>query len=441
MLFVPAQRGAVAGDVRVRLLPLLLWGWLSVSPAAAFAPQPRFCPPLPPPSAGQRVEQIKSGDVPGLRQALGRAAPGTTLLLADGLYALQPDQALEVNAARVTLRSASGKRDAVILDGGAITIAVNSDDVTIADMTLRNAALHNIQVRGERGVLRTKIYNVRLADAGQQLVKVSTGDGTLGKFADEGSVACSLLEYTTFARGTASTPPSYTNGVDILAGKGWSIRDNVFRRIRSAEGPAGPAILAWKNAQGTVIQRNVILDCWRGISLGLSAPDRLSRGGSQGVYDHQHGFVANNVILALTERADAAIENNYALHSRIVHNTVYYNESLPHAATWSIEVRFPPTTALIKNNLVSLPIIARPPLPTQQAMTQGNVSDAKATWFQQIKAGDFHLVADAPARERGILTVDSPEDIDGEKRTNQKPPDVGADEFSPRTRGAKSGKP
>lgn len=418
----------------------VLLGGLGVWPSVVWGTASSFCPPLAPPDARQRLERVKSGDVQMLRQALAKATPHTTILIADGVYTLQPQEFLEINAAHVTLRSASGKREAVVITGGSINLIVNSDDVTIADLTLSNPKFHTIQVRGEKGVMRTNIYNVRLADAGQQLVKISTGDGALGKFADEGSVACSLLEYTTFARGTATTPPSYTNGVDILAGKGWNIRDNMFRRIRSAEGPAGPAILAWKNARGTVIQRNVLIDCWRGISLGLSAPDKLSRNGSREPYDHQHGLVTNNVILALTERADAAIENNYALNSRILHNTIYYNETLQHAVNWAIEVRFPPTTAIIKNNLVNLPIIARPPVPTQQAMVQGNVSDAKAAWFHNIRAGDFHLVAEAPARGRGILVSDSLADIDGEPRTAQKPPDAGADEFTSRTSDRKPGR-
>jgi len=275
---------------------------------------------------------------------------------------------------------------------------------------------------------------VRLVDAGQQFVKVSAGDGMLGRFADDGLIACSLFEYTTHARGTSTSPPSYTNGVDILAGKGWIIRDNVFRRIRSAEGPAGPAVLAWKNSLNTIVQRNLIIDCWRGISLGLSTPDKYSRGGSAVQYDHQHGLVENNVILALHERADAAIENNYALHSRILHNTVYYNEVLRHAVNWSIETRFPPTTAVIKNNLTNLPIIRRHPLPAQEAIVQGNVTEAKRTWFCNVAAGDVHLIAGSPAIAKGVPVPESSEDIDGDKRTAEKAPDVGADEFRERGR-------
>jgi hypothetical protein len=372
---------------------------------------------------------IKSGSVQELLQQSRTASPDTTLLLEDGTYALASNQSLEVRAPRVTISSVSGNRGAVIITGGSNNISINANDVTIADLTLRNPRFHNIQVHGERGVARTTIYNVHLMDAGQQFIKVSAGDGTQGKFADDGLVACSLIEYTTYARGTDVTPPAYTNGVDIIAGKGWSIRDNTFRRIRSQAGPAGPAILVWRNATDTTIQRNLIVDCWRGIALGLSAPNHRSRGGAEVQYDHQNGLVENNVILALHEPADAAIENNFALHSRVLHNTVYYNETLKHAVDWAIEYRFPPTTAIIQNNLTNRRILKRSPYPHQEATVQGNVTHATAGWFRAMTAEDFHLVERTPALDAGVAVPDSLEDIDGDKRPIGQAPDAGADEL------------
>jgi hypothetical protein len=341
-----------------------------------------------------------------------------------------PRQSLNINTPRVTIRGASRNREAVVIDGGANNITINADDCIIADITLRNPQFHNIQVRGENGVMRTKIYNVHLVDAGQQFVKVSAGDGLGGKFADDGLVACSLVEYTTYSCGTEVSPPSYTNGVTILAGKGWVVRDNEFRRIRSKDGPAGPTVLAWKNAIGTVVRRNLVIDSWRGIVLGLAPPDKYSRGGPQAEYDHQEGLVENNVILALNEPADAAIENNFALNSRIFHNTVYYKGTNAHAVNWSIEYRFPQTTAIIKNNLVNLPIIKRAPAPIQDAIVEGNVTNAIEDWFQDLTSGDAHLVKSAPAIDKGVSFNST--DLDGEERPFGLAPDAGADEFTQR---------
>jgi hypothetical protein len=185
----------------------------------------------------------------------------------------------------------------------------------------------------------------------------------------------------------------------------------------------------WKNAMDTVVQRNLIIDSWRGIVLGLRPPDKRSRGGPQVLYDHQNGLVENNVILALHESVDAAIENNYALNSRILHNTVYYSTTIKHAVDWSIEYRFPPTTAMIKNNLTNLPIIRRHPYPAREAMVDSNVTQAAAGWFRNVAASDFRLVGHAPAVDAGSPVSESSEDIDGNPRPAGKAPDAGAAEF------------
>src|SRR4029453_627179 len=79
----------------------------------AAADSSHFCPPLAPPKRGQKTAFIKSGDVRSLLRKLSAASPDTTLLLADGVYALAPNQSLEVNTPRVTLKSASGSADPV----------------------------------------------------------------------------------------------------------------------------------------------------------------------------------------------------------------------------------------------------------------------------------------------------------------------------------------
>jgi hypothetical protein len=405
---------------------LALVFWTIISAIASQMSAAEYCPPLTASSSGQHVKLIKAGDVPELFRQLANAQPNTTLLLSAGVYRLAPNQSFEVNTPGMTIRGESGNRQAVVIEGGSNNLSIGADDVTVANLTLRNAGYHSIQVRGEKGVSRTKIYNVHLLDAGQHFVKVSTGDGLSGKFADDGLVACSLIEYTSYSRGTGSTPPSYTNGVDILAGSGWIVRDNMFRRIRSQAGPAGPTILAWKNAVDTVVRRNVIIDSWRGIALGLSAPDRYSRGGAEMKSDHQNGLVENNVILALRESADAAIENNYALNSRIFHNSVFYHPRIKHAVNWSIEYRYLPTTVVIKNNLTNLPIIKRDPSPHHQAIIAGNVTNALESWFRDVSSADLRLVSTAPAIGRGIVLADTEDQTNTGQQVRGRTPDAGA---------------
>lgn len=376
------------------------------------------CPPLEPPGREDPVVLVTNIDQ--LREELVRASPGTTIRLAKGVYKLVEGKAdLNLYVPGVTLRGVSGNRDDVVIEGGGNNIAIFADDCTVADLTLRSPRdHHNIQVHGELGIARTKIYNVHMLDAGQQIVKVSAGNGTLGKFADNGLVACSLLEFTTHA------PSDYTNGVDVLAGKGWVIRDNVFRRIRGPRGNAGPAIMLWRNSMDSVVRRNLIIDCWRGIALGLTAPNQVSRGGASVLYDHQNGLVENNVIISLTEKVDSALENSYALNSRMFHNTVFTPNS---SVTWSIEYRFPGTTVVLKNNLTNQRILNRSPNQAQ-GILEGNITVAQASWFEDLPSGDFHLKDDSLALDKGVLLSELSEDFDGDARHAGQFPDPGADE-------------
>ncbi|RMH08928.1 MAG: hypothetical protein D6704_02140 [Nitrospirae bacterium] len=388
-----------------------------------------YCPLWIPSPTSPPFLTVKAGDVHRLAWLLQHAQPGTVIGLEEGEYRLGADSSLVVTQPRLTLTGLSGSRESVQILGGTITLAVQADDFTVANITLRAPKFHGIQVYGEQGASRIHVYNVHILDAGQQLFKVSTGDGRKGKFSDDGVIACSRFEYTTYAVGTDRTPPSYTNGVDLLAGRGWIIRDNVFSRIRSQAGPAGPAILVWKNAQDTIVIRNMIIDSWRGIALGLAPPDRQSRGGASVLYDHQNGIVENNVILALHEPADAAIENNFAKDSRIFHNTIYYTEDLDHAVPWSIEYRYGPTTVIIKNNLTNRPIRKRFPWPTSRAEITGNITQAKREWFRDVFAADIHLRPGSPAIDYREATLVSYWDIDGTCRPVGVRPDSGADEF------------
>ena len=179
----------------------------------------------------------------------------------------------------------------------------------------------------------------------------------------------------------------------------------------------------------TVIKRNVIVDSWRGIALGLASPGARSRGGAGVIYDHQNGLVENNVILALHEASDVAIENNYARNSRILHNTIFYRKDLPHAVGWEIEYRFAPTSVTIQNNLSNLPIRQRSPFSQGEVVISGNVTNAQEDWFRNVSAEDVRLSPGTYAIDRGVELSGKHWDFEGILRPIGQAPDVGADEY------------
>jgi hypothetical protein len=293
---------------------------------------------------------------------------------------------LDIAAPHVVLRGASGDAERVVLRGDGMTerrvgvaISVSAPDVVIADLTVGFVGYHGIQVRGERGASRVVLHNVHGVDTGQQLVKGSVSSGRI--YADDGLIACSLFEYTDHA------PSDYTNGVDILAGRGWTVRDNRFERIRgpaSGRWAAGPAVLFWANSQDTVVERNVIVDSFRGIALGLGpGASDLARDGER-VLDHQGGRIRHNAIVNLHAWADEGIEANSAAGVSIEHNTVLTEGGVD----WSISLRFPATGAAVRNNLTTLPIALRN---NGRARLEGNVQGARPDWFVDPAEGDLRL--------------------------------------------------
>lgn len=351
------------------------------------------------PSAGHRCgswpkptgRTTTARTVDDLERAVSRARDGETILLADGTYALR--SMIDFAIPNVTLRSASGDRTKVVLHGAGMTkdhvgvaLSISASGITVADLTVRSVGNHAVQVRGERGASRFTLHNARLLDTGEQLLKGST-DVRKQVYADDGVVQCSELSYTTHA------PSNYTNGVDILNTRGWTIRDNRFLRIRGPESQgwaAGPAILAWVGAEGTVVERNVVLDSFRGIALGLtSGADTVSRVGTKG-HDHIGGVIRDNIVVNVHAWGDEGIEVNAGRDVVVERNTVFVAGASP----WSIGVRFPSGTAQVRNNLTNRRIILRN---GGTAVIDANVAEAQAEWFTDVAAGDVRLTAAAPA--------------------------------------------
>ncbi len=381
------------------------------------------CPALAPPTG----YLVQVSTVSGLQNAVANLVSGTTILIADGDYPLEQTLIIQGGVTNVAIRSASGNREAVVVRGKGMTNANygnvphgilirDATGVLVADLTLRDAYFHNIQVQGEQGAQDLRFYNLRLIDSGEQHIKGSTA-GPPGPYADNGTVECSLIEYTDRA------PSWYTNGVDVLAGADWVIRNNVFRNIRAPVGQlAGPAILMWRNSLDTVVEGNLFIECDRGIALGLSAPDSNSRDG-EGTYDHQGGVIRNNIFFR-EGSGDIGITVNYAKDVKIYHNTVILNGTFPWGA---IEYRFLATTADIRYNLSDAPIWERD---NASANLVGNLVNAQAGWFADMANGNLHLSAGAVAAiDQALPLPEVALDFDGELRSTGGNPDVGADEI------------
>ena len=224
------------------------------------------CPALPPP--GGNIVTVSSVD--DLVYRVNTATQGTTILVADGTYNLNGEY-LRFDVPDVTLRSASGNREAVVLDGNYATTEIAqivASHVTIANLTLRKAYNHPIHVMssGSSDTLNTYIYNVHIIDPGQQAIKINPVPG--GHYTDNGIVACSHIELTDAGR-SQIRDNCYTGGVDAHQSRGWDIRDNLIEGFWCAQGLSEHAVHAWTGSRDTLVERNMLINNARGVGFGL----------------------------------------------------------------------------------------------------------------------------------------------------------------------------
>src|SRR5215471_16016511 len=379
------------------------------------AASPDSAPPLPAPSGNV----VRVSTEPELQAAVRNLASDTTILIAPGTYHLTNTLYVGLRSlTNIALRGATNRRDDVVLVGPGMTngnfgntpYGIWTGDgvqgILIANLTIRDFYFHPIILNA--GTASPRIYNVRLADGGEQLLK-SNPDPAAGTGIDNGIVEYSVLEYTDTSRDW------YTNGVDVHGGTRWIIRHNLFRNIRAPFGQlAGPAILMWRGSRDTIVDGNTFVNCQREIACGL---DDIAG------YEHTGGIIKNNFIYRDTwVSGDAGIILWDAPSAQVLHNSILISGTYSNA----IEYRFPDTAGvLIANNLADGAIASRD---GATATLVNNSTAATPSLFVNPSAGDLHLAATATgAIDKAVPVAGAATDWDGEPRS-QSAPDLGADE-------------
>ncbi|GAM10584.1 hypothetical protein OR1_02873 [Geobacter sp. OR-1] len=391
-----------------------------------------FCPQLSAPTGKTFVVD----SVEQLKRVLSAASPSTTIMLVDGIYNLN-GYCLIMKIPNLTLRSQSGNRDAVVLDGnyksGEI-IQIAASNVTIADITIARAYNHPVHVytANNGNTMHTKIYNIRIIDPGQQAIKINPSSTY---FPDNGEIACSHIELTDAGR-TKIRDNCYTGGIDAHRAGEWLVRDNLIEGFWCEKGISEHAIHFWGSSNNTVVERNRLVNNTRGVGFGMSTsgtkriPLHNNCSDTGDYVDHFGGVIRNNFISAISLKLfnseygfDSGVSLWQACNSKVLHNTVYSLK--PNKTYSSIEWRFPATNAVVTNNLTNVKMVERN---GAKAILSGNIENAPSTWFVNASTGDFHLAEKAaPAVGRAKTPLEVTDDIDGNLR--HKFSDVGADQL------------
>jgi len=377
-------------------------------------------PPLPKPDG----DVIRVSTVEELFAASRNVKPGGTILLADGHYMMP--RYFDLRTDNVTMRSASGDRHKVILDGaksrhGELVGVTGCSGVTIADLTIQNIKYNGFKINSNLKAHRTTIYNCVIHNIWQRGVK---GPGVPKKDEKELCPQQCRIQYCLFYNDRpkrfdddpTDTPKTfngnYIGGIDAMQCRGWTISDNVFVGIRGRTGEARGAIFIWQDSRDCVIERNVIIHCDQGICLGNSHRSRFPI--------HCTGFVVRNNFI--TGAPESGILADYTRDCKILHNTIHCPVS-----------RFKRLIRLVHDNdglVVANNLLSGPPMriETKSKMDlRGNVTKVLTAAFVDAANGDLHLKENvAGVTDAAEPLKDVTEDIDRQRRGTKA--DVGADE-------------
>lgn len=356
---------------------------------------------------------IVAFSVNGLKDAINIAnsSDSLTILIADGIYPIASTASYPyITGSNIVIRSLSGNRDAVVITGQGmkdvapgteIGLSLQGDNITIADLTIRDVGNHGISTNSDNHF----IHNVKIQNTYEQMIKGTSS----GNFSNDVVVQCSLFEYT-----AGVGPQWYIGGLDIHEGVNWTVRDNIFRNIASpSQSLAEHAVHFWNHSSNNTVERNMMYNCDRGVGFGL------------GSSPNEGGIIRNNMIYndGTGQFHDVGIGLESSPNTQVYNNTIHIQ--YPNA----IEYRFPETNGvIITNNLTNKAIKSRN---GGQATLTTNYQDALGDWFVDLNEGDLHLSVEIPeVVDQGtdlVGLVD--DDLDQVKRPMGDSYDIGAQEW------------
>ncbi len=241
-----------------------------------------------------------------------------------------------------------------------------------------------------------------------------------------------LLEGNSFFNSRARQTANPVTFIDVVGADYFILSNNLIADFQKAGGDhISYGVQIKGNSVHGVLEKNLVV-CEYGTTGGVRVGLSLGGGGTGrqflepgDIYEHSKGIVRNNIVMYCS---DSGLYLNKANDTRVFNNTFY--------ATSGIDVRFPESTALIVNNILSGDIWDRNGGKSiRRNNLIGNVNNklfslrqSFAGWFVDPAAGDFSLkngrdIVDKGEETPGLIW----EDFCGYPR--QGTPDMGAIEY------------
>jgi hypothetical protein len=401
-MMTATARQAIAADVDIRAL--INQSWLPKAPALAKP-------------TGQI---IKVANVDQLFEAAKQIKPGGTILLADGKYMMPRFFAITTD--RVTMRSASGDRTKVIIDGlqsqhGEL-VGIRGRGITVADLTIQNIKWNGFKVM-EFGTHEATIRNCIIHNIWQRGVKASA----VPKDKQELSPKNCRIQYCLFYNDRAKKKAddaadpfdgNYIGGIDANNTIDWVISDNVFVGIQGRTREGRAAIYISENGKGCLIERNIFIDC--DVAIGLGNPT-LGYSPLQCI-----DCVARNNFI--TRCPETGILADYTKNCRIEHNTIHDPTS---RLKRLILIQDSNQGLQVTNNLLSGPPIRIRSQNQSMRLENNAVFKNLSDSFVDAEKGNLHLKRKVTNVVDAGKKISVKRDIDNRNRDAK--PDIGADEY------------
>ncbi len=383
-------------------------------------------------------ETRTAGTTEQLVKAIAEAQPGDRILLLPGDYWIRSN--IEITARGTENRpitlSAGHLGEARLMVESTQGFLVHSpywvfENLEIrGDCTYHNDCEHAYHITG--GAYGTVIRNNRLVDF-NAMIKVN-GELQSGRqvFPDFG-----LLESNTLYNRSVRDTDRPVTPIDIVGASGWVVRNNLIADFAKGMGDrTSYAAFSKGNARGTVFESNIVVCQLRvpakgsvrvGLSFGGGGTDTAACRGNTCATEHSRGAIRNNIIMHCP--TDVGIYLNKAKEAEVYNNTLYN--------TVGIDVRFPESTAVIFNNILSGRIHDRDGALSIRASNlvvdfdPDLDNDTFHDWFERPEAGNFNLLDGSEFINQGASKGDLKYDFCGNIRSDGAV-DIGALEYTER---------
>lgn len=364
---------------------------------------------------------IRVSNTEDLMTAIENAVPGTTVLVEDGKYRLPRFLHIR-NKRSLIIKGLSGDPTKVILQGKGwdsedrfddIIRISSSEDITIANLTFCDCHSYGIKVEAETSPKNIKIFNCHFHDIGTRAIKGSAGTDP-NATASGGSVQHCYFENT-------KVPPShwqfngdYVSAIDMMSLEDWIFSDNFFRNVKGRNGAGRAAIFIWVRSRRIIVERNVIVNCDRGIAFGNPGASTANIPGQDTVYVSD-GIIRNNFI---SGGPFCGIEIWHSNNIKVYNNSIWRGMENFQRGIW---VGAGSYKVDVVNNLIHGDIL----LEGGQAWAHNNLTGKLDGYFVSPEVGDLRLTSSASrAIGQGIALPEVTDDVRKSRRKLN--PDIGA---------------